>query len=161
MQRWYALLTKPRREYRVGDALEAQGLDVYVPSIEYHGKRGNLLDKPFFPCYIFAKFDWETLGWSSVQWTPGLSRVVTFDGKPAWLAEKRVKYLRSKLEGIDGDEFLKMKAGDKVRVKEGPFREVEAVFAGHLNGQMRVAVLLDILGRQTRLILDRNQIESA
>ena len=47
MQRWYTLMTKPRCEFKVAVALEAQGVGVYVPVIEYHGKRGDLLEKPF------------------------------------------------------------------------------------------------------------------
>jgi hypothetical protein len=33
--------------------------------------------------YIFARLDWEAAGVSDVKWTPGLTRVVTFQGEPA------------------------------------------------------------------------------
>ena len=85
MQHWHALFTKPRCEFRVAQTLTGRGLDVFVPTIEYHGKTGNLLEKPFFPRYIFARFDWEKEGAASVQWTPGLTRLVTFDGRPTEL----------------------------------------------------------------------------
>lgn len=161
MQRWYALYTKPRREFIVAESLEANGFDVFVPTIEYHGKRGNLLDKPFFPCYVFARFDWEAEGCAGVQWTRGLTRVVTFDGRPASLSDDQVFQLADQLAGIDGDEFLRIKAGTRVRVTEGPFRDMEAVFDQHLNSEQRVAVLIEVLGRETRVELPQDVIKVA
>jgi len=158
VRRWYTLFTKPRCEVRVADILGGRDLEVFAPLIEYHGKRGDLLDKPFFPRYIFARFDWDCDGAASVQWTPGLTRVVTFDGHPAWLEDAQVDYLRSRLGQIDGDDFLRLKRGERVRVKSGPFRDLDAVFDKHLNGQARVAVLLHILGRKTRVILHAEEI---
>lgn len=159
MQHWHALFVKPRREFRVAAILAGRELEVFVPVIEYHGKRGDLLDKPFFPRYIFARFDWEHDRLTGVQWTPGLTRVVTFDGRPGWLADEEVAYLFNRLEKLDGDEFLRYKPGERVRVTEGPFQDLEAVFHKHLNGQERVAILLDILGRKTRVVLPRSEIE--
>lgn len=159
MQRWFALFTKPRREFVVAVALEARGLEVFVPCIEYHGKTGNLLDKPFFPRYIFARFDWEHEGYGSVRWTHGLTRVVTFDGRPAVMADDQVAYLQRRLAALDGDEFLRMKPGTPVRVVEGPFKDMEAVFAGQMNGQGRVAVLLQVLGRETRVVMSAADIK--
>jgi transcriptional antiterminator RfaH len=141
-------------EHRVAEALEARGVEVFAPVIEYHGRSGALLDKPFFPRYIFAHFDWDSEGYASVQWTPGLSCVVNFDGRPAWLEDEYVAYLRAELEVLDGDEFLALKPGERVRVTDGPFRDLEAIFAGRMNGEQRVAVLLEILGRPTRVEVD-------
>jgi transcriptional antiterminator RfaH len=146
-------------ECRVAETLACRGLKAYLPIVIYHGKRGTLLEKPFFPRYIFAQFDWEREGLASVQWTPGLSQVVTFDGKPAWLSDAEVTYLRHALDQLDGDEFMSIKPGERVRVTGGPFRDIEAVFDRRLNGEQRVAILLDILGRRTSVIVRPDQIE--
>ena len=154
MQRWHVLMTKPRQELRVAQALALRGIAVFAPTLEYRGKRGNRLDNPFFPRYLFARFDWERDGLGQVQWTPGLSQVVAFEGEPAWVEDAVLDYLRARLEDIDGDDFLRIKAGERVRVVEGPFRDYEAVFDRHLNGEGRAAVLLEILGRKTRVELE-------
>ncbi|MCE7939376.1 MAG: hypothetical protein DYG90_12505 [Chloroflexi bacterium CFX6] len=158
MKHWHALYTKPRMEARVADTLEARGIEVFAPLVLYHGKRGTLLDKPLFPRYVLARFDWEHDGRAGVQWTPGLTRVVSFDGRPAWLEDAEVAYLRSRLAELDGDTFVRIKPGQRVRVKHGPFRDFEAVFDGYLNGAARVAILLDILGRRTRVHLGECEI---
>ena len=38
-------------------------------------------------------------------------------------------------------------------IKEGPFAGLEAIFEREMMGNERVAILLDLLGRQTRLVL--------
>lgn len=159
MERWHALFTKPRMERRVGRRIAARGIEVYVPLLEYHGRTGRTLDRAFFPRYIFARFDWQNEGVSRVQWTPGLSSIVTFDGKPAVLPDDWVHNLRDTLEEIDGDEFLALKPGEKVRVRSGPFRDIEAIFEKRMNGEDRVAILLEIMGRQTRVIVDGGAVD--
>lgn len=159
MQQWHALFTKPRMERHVAETLSARDVDVFLPMLWYHGKRGDWLAKPFFPRYLFALLDWEDSGLRSVQWTPGLTRVVTFDGRPAIMPEEKLAYLRRRLDRLDGDAFLSLKPGDRVRVTRGPFADVEAVFAGRLNGEQRVALLMNILGRDTRVIVDAEDVE--
>ena len=159
MLQWHVIFTKPHKERKVGEVLAARGIEVFVPLLFYHGKRGDLLEKPFFPRYMFARLDWKAAGVKNVRWTPGLSHVVMFQGEPAVMPEAKLKYLRNRLERIDGDDFLALKPGERVRVKRGPFADVEAVFAGSLNCDTRVAILLDILGRQTKVIVDAKDVE--
>jgi transcriptional antiterminator RfaH len=45
-----------------------------------------------------------------------------------------------------------------VRISEGPFAGLEAIFEQKLKGSERVAVLLEILGRQTRIVLPSETI---
>jgi transcription antitermination factor NusG len=71
MHRWHVLFTKPRCERRVGEVLAGRGIDVFVPLVFYHGKHGNMLDKPLFPRYMFAHLDWQATGVKEVRWTPG------------------------------------------------------------------------------------------
>ena len=146
-------------EWRVAAMLSARGIEVFAPMVHYHGRRGVPLERPLFPRYILGRFDWEHSGFASVQWTPGLSSVVTFDGQPAWLDDAEVAFLRAKLAHLDGDAFMRLKPGQSVRVKKGPFRDFEAIFDGYLNGAQRVAVLLEILGRRTRVCLALDEIE--
>lgn len=114
--------------------------------------------RPFFPRYMFAQFDWETAGWSEVKWLPGLTRVVDFDGRPAFLEDHQVSHLQGRLGGIDGDEFMRIKPGEPVKVVDGPFMDLEAVFDRQLNGEQRVAILIEILGRQTAVEVHRDAI---
>jgi transcription antitermination factor NusG len=61
--------------------------------------------------------------------------------------------------GIAQIEPISAKPGDTVRIKEGPFLGLEAIFEKKMKGSERVAVLLEILGRQTRLVLPSETVE--
>lgn len=159
MYRWHVLFTKPRHEHKVAMTLDARGTEVFLPVLAFHTRRGTYVEQAFFPRYLFARLDWEATGVAEVRWTPGLTHVVTFQGEPAWLPDDKVQYLRERLGGLDGDVFLRLKPGDRVRVRRGPFADVEAVFEGHLNGDRRVAVLMQILGRHTRVVLGADDVE--
>jgi transcription antitermination factor NusG len=60
--------------------------------------------------------------------------------------------------GIAEMEWMNAKPGDVVRINEGPFSGLEAIFERKLKGSERVAVLLEILGRQTRIVLPSETI---
>lgn len=62
-------------------------------------------------------------------------------------------------DGVAQIELVSAKPGDTVKINEGPFSGLEAVFEKTMKGSERVAVLLDILGRQTRLVLPSETIE--
>ncbi len=53
------------------------------------------------------------------------------------------------------------KGGEPVRIKEGPFAGLDAIFERRLKGSERVAVLLALLGRQTRVIVRKESIGRA
>lgn len=159
MLRWYPLYTKPRAEARVAEALSARGVEAWLPRLAFHDRQGTQVVRPFFPRYLFARLDWEEGGAVSVRWTPGLTSLVAFDGCPAWLADERMAYLRQRLDGLDGDAYMALKPGDRVRITSGPFRDLDAIFDRQLNGRERVAVLLEILGRPTVVRLGEDQVE--
>ena len=158
-QPWNVLLTKPRQEERVARALAARGVEVFLPLLRRRDRRrGGWRSQPFFPRYLFARGQEEQPGWLHWQWTVGLSRMVDFDGRPALLDDALVQHWRRRLAGLDGDALLGLKPGDRVRVVEGPFRDYEAIFDRQLNGEGRVAVLLDILGHRTAVHLDLREV---
>jgi transcriptional antiterminator RfaH len=150
MKAWYVLYTKPNAEYQVADAMCQRGFEIYLPEIDPVGKGRRCKKKrPFFPCYLFSRIDFETVSLSSVQWTPGLRRVVTCDGRPTSLADEIIDLIRSKLGEIEasgGYPLHPFKPGDLVRITDGPFRDMVAIFHGPSTPAQRVKVLLDILG---------------
>jgi transcriptional antiterminator RfaH len=45
---------------------------------------------------------------------------------------------------------VELRPGDRARILEGPMRDLEGIFLAR-SGKQRVVILLDILGRQTRV----------
>lgn len=149
MKQWYTLHTKPNSEYQVVTALQQRQLQVYLPEIKVSKAGASCQRKPFFPCYLFAKVDFELVSLSQMQWTPGLRRIVTFDERPVPLPNEVIELLRNNLSRIDrnnGRPTPSFKQGDPVRITEGPFRDMLAIFDGPSTPAQRVQVLLQILG---------------
>jgi transcriptional antiterminator RfaH len=152
MQQWYALYTKPRAEYQVSEALQARNIETYLPTIPvWRARRRRLEEDPLFACYLFARLDLQQTGFSTVAWTPGLRYVVgSSEGKPTPVPETVVTYIRHREAEVEGHSPTGLQSGDRIRITEGPFAELDGVFEQHLSGYERAQVLVKVLGRLTR-----------
>ena len=154
MERWYTLHTKPNAEYQVTHVLQQRGFQTYLPEIEAANARHKRQKRPFFPCYIFSQVDFELVELSQLQWTPGLRRIVSFGKQPTPLPDEVINSIRRKLgeiEGSGGWPGHSFQPGDTVRIIDGPFSNMLAVFEGPTTPAERVQVLLTILGHASRV----------
>ena len=71
---WYVIRTKPCQEERAAENLEYWGIQVLAPRLAT--KKEESKWKPFFPGYIFAKFDIESKLLDLQNQTQSLSRTV-------------------------------------------------------------------------------------
>lgn len=164
MEQWYALYTKPHCEYKVAIALRQRELLIYLPEIEA-AKLSQSSKKlvPFFPCYLFCKIDFEAFGLSHIQWTPGLRRILACDDRPLPVSEEVIDLIRHSLSQIERtDKWLphNFMPGDTVRITNGPFQDMLAIFEGPTTPGQRVQVLLEILGA-SRVQVDVADLEKA
>jgi transcriptional antiterminator RfaH len=152
MRHWYALYTKPHAETQVAAVLDGRGIEVYLPMVRRRS-RGTWRELPFFPSYLFARFSLEDGGYSAVEWTPGLRRVVTLGDRPAAVPDEAVDLIRTRLEQISAAGGLPahgFRPGDEVRFTSGPLEGLHAVFEGPMTPAERVQVLIDFLGQTNR-----------
>lgn len=160
MEHWYALHTKPRKERQVDAFLRGRGIETYLPTVRRKVQRR---DRParviYFPCYLFANLDLELVPLSSIAWMPGVRRVVCHGDRPAVVPDQVVELLRERLKGIEEVGYGRLRQGDRVRIRSGPLRDLEAVFDQPLSPRERVRVLLNVLGRMTPVEIDYSQIE--
>ena len=164
MKTWYTLYTKPNAEYQVADALGQRGFEIYLPEIDAAKMRRGQKKKPFFPCYLFSKIDFKTVSLSSVQWTPGLRYVVSCAGRPTSVPDEIIDLIRRKLgevEAAGGYPLHPFKPGDVVRITDGPFKDMVAIFHGPATPAQRVQVLLNILGHASRTQVEITDLKKA
>jgi len=161
---WYALHTKPRKEYQVRDLLESRGMETYLPVLKVTCK-GHLRkrrEKPFFARYLFARMDLTSVPLSSVNWAPGVTRVVSFGGQPAVVQDEILQWLKDRLARIDSRDYhqgLPLRRGDRLRVKTGPLKDMEVIFERPLSSEDRAQVLIEMLGRLTACQIDLHCLE--
>jgi transcriptional antiterminator RfaH len=162
---WLVLHTKPRREQEVERILNARGVEVYLPALRVkHKGHKQLARKPFFPRYLFARVDLSCTALSSITWTPGLTRIVSFEGEVARVAQEVIDFIRQRLVALQSsgyDGLPRFKPGEPVRITGGPLRDLEAVFERRLSGTDRARILVHLLGRMTACEIRLEQLERA
>lgn len=161
---WYALQTKPHKEFSVYELLVHEGIETYLPFTNVKPKNPRAAKKrPYFPSYLFVRIESEDLGTNILKWTQGIKGLVSFGNVPAVVPDHFMNHLRQHMETI-AVEGLKpknqLKPGDKVTIIEGPFAGHKAVFDNYLSGKDRVQVLLAFLSSYPQPIkLDQGAIK--
>jgi transcriptional antiterminator RfaH len=164
--RWYVVQTQVNGEAKAAENLRRQRYEIYLPRYlkpRRHARKVDLTAKPLFPRYLFVAIDIATQRWRSIQSTAGVSRLVTNGDDPAALPEGVVRALKAR---EDSKGFVKLEAapaftpGDKVRVLAGAFMDNAGLFNGMADHD-RVSILLEMLGRQVRVVLDADLIAAA
>ncbi len=159
MEHWYALYTKPHKERQVYTLLRGRNIEAYLPTVRRKVRRRDRPERiVFFPCYLFARIDFEIVPRSSIDWMPGMRRIVCSGDRPTIVADEIVELIRRRLQDAEEVGYGRFKQGDRVRITSGPLRDLEAVFDQPLSAADRVRVLLEVMGRLTPVELDYRQI---
>ena len=164
--RWYVVQTQPHSEPKAVWHLGRQGFDTYLPRYEKrrrHARRIETVAAPLFPRYLFVAIDMASQRWRSIHSTIGVSRLVCNGDEPAVLADGIIDGLRRR---EDERGFVRLKSrprftvGDQVRIVDGIFASRLGLFDG-ISDNERVAVLLDMLGRKVRVVIDDLSVAAA
>jgi transcriptional antiterminator RfaH len=163
MKHWYLIYTKPHKEQVARENLERQGYDTYLPMARIRrrrlGKGANRIE-PLFPRYLFIKLDTQTDNWSPIRSTLGVSNLVKFGMHTSIVPEALIELLAERCdeEGIQDVTSAEFRNGEAVRVMEGPMTGLEGVFLAKTSSD-RVLVLLDIVGKHTRVSMATEKLE--
>ena len=163
---WYAVCCKPRQESVAEENLLRQGFHVYLPRIRIRQRRrGQWLDavEVLFPRYIFIRLDPLQRSTSPVRSTRGVVGLVRFGGQPAVVPDAIMDALKQREDAASGmheDQRPPFSAGEVVKIIDGPLSGMEGVFTQQ-DGEKRVIVLLELLGKANKVRVDRDWIAKA
>jgi len=163
---WYTIRSKPNKEDFLSKQLQAYGLEVYYPILRVKpvNPRSRKI-RPYFPNYLFVRVDLGEINISDLQWMPGASSLVSFDGVPASVPDPLIDALKKQVvhyNEILANQTKNFEIGDAVVIQDGPFAGYEAVFDANISGEERVRVLLNLLqGRKLPIEIEGRQIRRA
>ena len=162
---WYVAHTHVHAEAKAAINLARQGYSVFFPRYckrRRHARRIEIVPAPLFPRYLFVLIDLASQRWRAIESTFGVHHLVRHGDKPALVPEQVIASLKNR-EDADGFVRLDRSAfarGDLVRVRCGAFGDNLGLFEA-MSDRERVTILLDLLGRKVRVVMDAEAIEAA
>jgi len=159
--RWYVIRAKLRKETVVERRIGDLGLEVFLPWLRSRrrvGSRYQWVLSPLFPGYLFCRLDLMLSG-KAARYAPGVKDFVKFGNRIAEVGEEVIKAIRDRCpEGVAEFKPRPYRAGEPVLIREGPFAGLGAIFEREMTGSERVTILLELLGRHTRLVISSEMI---
>lgn len=160
---WVLVQFKPNSDGIAVRNLERQGIGVFLPKSEQNTRRNGKLvttTKPLFPGYLFAEVNLHSDGWSVINSTYGVSRIVTTGSKPSPVPTGLIEALRARCDASGLiEQSLAFDVGEEVRLNHGPFADWVGEIV-EMAPDQRAWVLLDLMGRQTRVAVNLVDLQS-
>jgi transcriptional antiterminator NusG len=174
VKKWYVVHTYSGQEGKVKQHLEA-----LVDKNNMHDQFGNILlptrevttvqkgkkttrDKKFYPSYLLVEMEMNKDTMHYVTDIPGVTHFVGV-GKPQPLRRSEVERIlgQSSPETTDtGVVEIPFTSGEKVRIKDGPFKDFDGVVEEINPEKGKLKVMVSVFGRSTPVELDFGQVDS-
>ncbi len=155
---WYVAHTLPRREKKLRDYCEREGLHVVLPSYrsvkKYRGKTKVFL-KPLFPGYVFLQILPEHR--QKVVQNDCVARLLTVSDQVQFIQQlsEILQALETELEIVLAPEIG---TGHKVKIKSGPLQGLEA-WVERRYGFSTVLLRLDFIGQAAAVNVRADDLE--
>jgi transcriptional antiterminator RfaH len=162
---WYVVQTHPHAEANAASHLLRQGYSIYL--LRYlrrrHARRVDAVAAPLSPRYLFVTIDRLAQRWRGIQSTVGVTRLVCNSEEPVVPPAPAVDEFMGRQNNasfIELDIGPRFSPGDKIRVVSGIFAASLGLFESMTDREW-IAILFDILGRKTRVVLESDASAAA
>ena len=164
MKHWYLIQFKPN-SYRLAERnLHRQGFETFLPMQKITRRKASRFVsdlKPLFPGYMFVRVNSDLAPWRTINNTIGVSKLVSFEGKPKPLPLQLISGLMLRCDA--SGTLLPPKTlneGDSVEMLTGPFANFIATVEA-IGPEQRIWVLMDFMGQKTRMQVSADQLQLA
>ncbi len=160
---WVLVQTKPNGLQTALRNLNRQGFSVFCPlHLCTRTRKARFKEswQPLFPGYLFLDIDAQSAPWRKINSTYGVTRLVGFGSEaPSPVPHAVISGLRDR---CDKDNRLlppeSLQPGDRVRLLKGPFADF-VTDVEKISQDKRVWVLLDLMGRETMMEVEREILQ--
>jgi transcription antitermination factor NusG len=157
---WYALQVAPNHEKRVARRLADDRIEPYLPTYRERSRwsdRTVTLNRPLFPCYVFALFD-PASDARRVLDLSGVIRIVGAGDDPVAIPENEIEVVRVLVASGNPLAPCQPVAGKQVRVTRGSMTGIVGTLL-RIKERYRVVVSLEMLNRAVAVEFDEDWIE--
>lgn len=160
---WLCLFTQPHREKLASGKLSELGFEVYLPFrrklVLRQGKRVPM-KLPLFPRYLFIRADKQNSHLFSAHRQMGVAGLAGRSFSQSLLAGSIIEAIKAREcpDGYVGVQSNAIRPGQKVKILDGPFAAVDAIFNGS-KGENRSILLLSLLGKTHRVVVSNENMQ--
>lgn len=161
LKKWFILQFKPNSHRLAERNLHRQGFESFLPlhEVTKHKYNRYVSDlRPLFPGYMFVAFNPESGPWRQINCTTGVSKLVCFGDQPTPIPLDLISGLMARCNSVGKllppNQFNK---GEAVQLLTGPLANYIAKVET-IDAEQRVWVLMELMGRVTRISVDPNQL---
>ena len=164
MNQWYLIQFKPNSHRLAERNLRRQGFETFLPMQKVTRRKVSRFVsdlKPLFPGYMFVNLNSDLAPWRTINSTIGVSKLVSFEGKPKPLPLQLISGLMLRCDA--SGTLLPPKSlneGDCVEMLTGPFTNFIAT-VDTIDPEQRIWVLMDFMGQKTRMQVTADQLQLA
>jgi transcription antitermination factor NusG len=154
---WVALQIRPKMERTVAEHLAYRGYEHFLPLRRGSAEQSGA-ETPVFPGYLFCRYSENAAG--TIISTPGVSRIVSFGGKPAWIDDQEIAGLQQaiacRLPLVPLASFV---PGAPVVISKGPLQGIRGVVVG-IKDKRYLVISITMLGRSVAVELHAEYVRS-
>jgi transcriptional antiterminator NusG len=156
---WFALKVRAGNEQLAAGALRAKNYECLLPTYperRRYSDRLKQVQSALFPGYVFCRFD--PLRRLPILTTPAVQYVVALGKVPQPVDEMEIASIQQIAKsGVLAMPWPYLKAGQRVRIEEGPLAGVEGLLCRE-KGKDRLVVSVHLLQRSVSVEIDRYRI---
>ncbi len=143
---WAVVQVVPRSESKVAVILQNKSYDCFLPMRK---KRSGNSPVPLFSGYVFCR---PTLSAAApIVTTPGVVRIVSFGGKPAWVTDEEIRAIQQVLaSGNDYQPSTYLRVGREVRIVDGPLQGLTG-FLKQIKNKRKLVISINLLMRSVEV----------
>jgi len=159
---WFLAQVRPNCHKMAERNLRQQHFQTFLPKHEETKRRAGrfiLTLRPLFAGYMFVAFNTAKGGWRKINNTYGVTRLVSFGEEPQPVPLDLISRLMLRCDV--GGKLLPpriLNPGDAVRISGGPFADFVATVE-KISPDQRVWVLLDLMGRTARVVVEAEGLQ--
>ena len=168
---WFVIHTYSGHEERVKKNLEQRMKfmdsgdeisQIVIPTedeVEVRSGQRRTVARKILPGYVLVQMEMSDQSWNVVRNTPGVTGFVGSENKPVPLREEEADQILKQMTAEAPRVKIGFKAGQSVRVTDGPFTDFVGTVDEINTEKGKVKVLLSLFGRDTPVELDFLQVE--
>lgn len=167
---WYVIHTYSGYEDNVTrnlkqriESMDMQDLifDVMVPKenkIKIKSGKRTVVEERIYPGYVLVNMIVTDASWYVVRNTPNVTGFIGLGTTPTPVDPHEIEMLKKRMGVSEPKYKIDLKAGDSVKISEGPFKDFDGKVQDFDEEKGKVKVLVTIFGRETPVELDFLQI---